>query len=198
MTTNNWFVQPEGQKKLNRRERRAAMFGQVNELAKQQHAEGLASLGAREELAKKMEAYLKRHRVVKVEEGTGLIIIPKFDEQAYHINVLDYMIPYRELDKKYCGMIYTRGDSTFANDIPGYAAFVSDWFYRGAGSVRWVFKPNVVTIDLEGNKETVRKAFLRYVGYIMGSFDPAHEHKFAYVRYVLDMCCESVSWDPCR
>lgn len=76
-----------------------------------------------------------------------------------------------------------------------YSRMLNDWFYKGLTRVEFEFKPNVWTVDHMQDKKSLANALERYIDRILGSFYPSHEHKFAYLIYVVDTCCTNVSWN---
>jgi hypothetical protein len=70
------------------------------------------------------------------------------------------------------------------NDL---AYLVSEWFYSGLSFLSLQVKPNVV-----GD----RNDFFAYFSTVMQSSEPSHEHKFAYLTYLLHQCCTDIEFEP--
>jgi hypothetical protein len=64
---------------------------------------------------------------------------------------------------------------------------VTEMFYSGLSSLKLNLKPHVT------NTEQEVLAFFRC---FLGSWEPQHEHKFAWCIYLLSQCCTSVEWSP--
>ena len=93
---------------------------------------------------------------------------------AFPASVKGFLPPYEDLPKDAKGF-------RPAGEYAAWGRFVSDWFYRGLGSLE--LKPR------EGVDEA--KA-LRHIKYVMGSWEPKHEHKMAGVVWLLHEWFESV------
>lgn len=61
---------------------------------------------------------------------------------------------------------------------------MSDWFYKGLKNAKWKPKPGV----------DEAKA-LRHIKYILGSWEPKHEHKAAGVAYLLNEWFKDVTYE---
>jgi hypothetical protein len=185
------------EKKLNRRERRAQQFGHHQP---EHHAAGLLSAAKKLNPETDVTATELFERLARrtVKEVNGIIVIPSFNEQKIYESEVQYMIPYAELDDKYkSSSSYHLHNVTEGSTPAHYHRLLMDWFYTGLIRIDFVFKSNVELPTGEKNQQALRKALLRYVGRILQSFEPRHEHKFAYLIYVLDTLCESASWERC-
>lgn len=176
--------------KLNRKERRALQFG-----TDEQRAAVRAKI---DEVVRAEKA--AKATVRTVTEKDGIILLPLLTDADLLDNALSYMIPYTALDEKY------RGHSAYVTAKSGcsvnhYRAFLNDWFYRGLdGDPIFHFKENVAVVWPDAlakdipNDALLRKTLLRYLGFLLGSWESAHEHKMAYCTYVLDTCLSFISW----
>lgn len=161
---------------LNRKQRRALQFG-----TDEQRAEVIA------------QAEAKAGPRVVIEQD-GVIVIPHPENGRWLMeNALRWMIPYRDLDEKYKAF-QLRSDEREGSSLEVYGQFIADWFYRGVKDPVFEFKPNVRLPGTLSPKEPKRGIFISYLMFLLGSRESAHEHKFAYCIYVLDMCVTKVSW----
>lgn len=162
---------------LSRKERRALEFGNGQ---------------ARAEVMEKIQAAKDREPLLCIKEVDGLIVIPRMGALPMH----NYMIPYTDLDDKYKQAL-ARHTAT-VSDMSGntqetYATMLSTWFFFGLAELTLTLKENVVCIS-DDQKIAPQVALKRYMYWILESMEPSQEHKMAYLRYVLDMCCVSVGY----
>lgn len=95
-------------------------------------------------------------------------------EMAFPTRVDDMMPEYKDIPKEFKDQ-NVRGK---------WNKVVSDWFFKGLKNAKWKPNPGVDT----------EKA-LRHIGYILGSWEPKHEHKEAGVAFLLNEWFEDVEYD---
>lgn len=79
------------------------------------------------------------------------------------------------------------GESLSTIDTPrDIAGMLNQWFFSGLLSIRFNLKPNRVAGD--------DKEFGAFVRIVLGSFEPSHEHKMAFLTWVIHECCASVTY----
>jgi hypothetical protein len=165
--------------KLARKQRRALMFGSPEEKAK---------------LIEELRAQEPPKTVI---EKDGAVLLPDTSKISMLTNVLDYMIPYDQIDSKYKGQAAPGAtNENEATDPKGYRRYVSDWFFKGLDGLKITFKPNLTLLGTQITSKDL--AFKRYMSFILRSWDSRHEHKIAYAAYVCDMCCEKIEWVPAK
>lgn len=62
-----------------------------------------------------------------------------------------------------------------------WGRIATEWFFHGIDPTNWSAKPG---ID--------KDAAIRHLGHVLGSFQPAHEHKEAAVAYLLSLWFEPI------
>ncbi|QRE00184.1 hypothetical protein [Burkholderia phage BCSR5] len=183
-------------KGLNRKQRRALQFAGRSDTFYEQHKAGLAQVEAKQALE---EGLPPVQTVIK--EVDGWIAIPEFDG-TFMPYVINYMIPYADLDDKYKSAAFNYSgqyrEKCEGNVPAAYQALLSEWFYGGLLKLELTFKPNVRCANGDTAHNAIMKRLRLYLGEILGSFEPSHEHKFAYLVYVLDMVCTNARWTPCK
>lgn len=176
--------------KLNRKERRALQFG-----TDEQRAAVRAKI---DEMVRAEKAARTPLRVVTEKEG--VVLLPLLLDIDLLDNALSYMLPYEELDVEYHDLSLCI-DSKSGSSLRHYRAFLNDWFYRGLdGDPIFHFKENLAVVGPDALikdmsvDELRRRALIRYIGFLLGSWESSHEHKMAYCTYVLGMCLSYISW----
>lgn len=66
------------------------------------------------------------------------------------------------------------------------AGMLSQWFFRGLLSITFKLKPDTVSCT--------EKEFKLFVSYVLQDRAPSHEHKMAFLTWVIHVCCESVTY----
>lgn len=180
------------EKQLNRRERRALIYAESRPSV--EHAAALESAKCKEEANKPIF-------VVEVQPD-GWIVIPTFtreDSPGHTVPVwfqsdLAFMLPEDKVQDFYVGIMVSTQDNGSGNTIKAYSCMLRTWFFGGLQSLELTFKPNVRTVSGDITQKALHSALVQYVGTLLQSFEPSHEHKFAYLTYVMDMCCSQISW----
>lgn len=150
---------------LSRKERRVVMFGT------QEQREGIKN------------KYKPRDAFYVLEQD-GRIIIP---EIAARDSVIPYMMPWTLIPEDVrieCTKILELS-KPIATNPSEYTRLINDWFYNGLTHFKPKFRSGVFT---EANSDLLQ-GFTSYVGTILSSFEPEHNHKMLYLAYVFSTCC---------
>lgn len=164
------------EKKLSRKERRALEFGTPE-----------AQQAIRMKLQGRFPFYFDIAAEVKMIPTIGML--EREDE---------FIMPYDRIPEA-----YRVSPPNVANLYAGTAdtpekmhVLLRVWFFKGLSEFDIHLREDVrlVTEDGKTDKASVLKALQAYTYRIMGSWAPAHEHKMAYVAYVLHSCASKILW----
>lgn len=166
--------------KLNRKERRLLEHG---------------SLAERTAVHEKLKALAPPKRVI---EKDGLVLLPVIHAGMSGDPMWQFMIPRDQLDPKYFEeTMYTYKTGSPASGVSAYRQFILDWFFGGLKSVEFTFKPNVHIVGTS-LKLPLKQVLLTYLHFLMDTRESEHNHKKAYMAYVIDMCCTDVTWERAK
>lgn len=144
------------------------------------------------EQRKEIEAKYGPRKPFFVQEIDGRIEIPIIEG----FSEMPWMMPYKDIPDIYECDPYSISQTTHATSPEEYRHLLSAWFHRGLSEFKPKLKVNVWVAGDTSPQVTSQLAFKRYVGIILQSREPSHEHKFAYLVYVCDVCCDHIDWWP--